>query len=508
MNEDTELAEVASTMVTEEPEKVLRQVGRVDTTILIGGQVKVYEDLIEFVEGEGRMHVLEGFAGTGKSFIINMLMEDIINRSGCYLCAIFPTHKSRAVVQQMAEFKSDNLDYSTVHSLLGLRPVVTSHGNEKFIKDSQNKNAVEDYEILILDETSQLDDQLFVYLQEELEDNPRLKIIFVGDGKQLPPVNHISSIPLDKEARKKYKITYSPLTEIIRQKETNPIIAFSKKLRKGIFEPISSFNEEKEGIVVVRGKEQKAKVLKLLFATDKYDKDPNYARVTAYRNDCVDNYNNMIRKMIYANKIRTRIDQYTAEGMGNREMRPKLIREFPYWNNGKMQLTKFVVGDKLIVDKPIFGEDGKEIILRTNEEVILEDFYLETRMGLGNTYKCYIATVKNLFSSKLEFVEMVHEDDSKKFEHHMEKLKEAALREKQGTKKARDKWIVYYELDKRFARMKYAPALTTYKAQGSTYENIVLIVPDIMSHRKQREMFQHLYVGVTRASKRAFLFMD
>ena len=100
-------------------------------------------------------------------------------------------------------------------------------------------------------------------------------------------------------------------------------------------------------------------------------------------------------------------------------------------------------------------------------------------MGYGEVYKCYIAEVKNIYTGRVEFIEIVHEDDEEKFEAAKEKLRKEALQEKKGSVEARNKWITYYELDKRFARLKYAPCLTTYKSQGSTYENIIIFAQDI-----------------------------
>lgn len=485
----------------------LRSPKKPDSSTLIGQQKDAYQSLLDFMESGDRMYCLEGYAGVGKSYITNMFVEEMICNYGSFICAAAPTHKAVSVIRRMAEFSSDNLSYNTIHSLLGLRPFITDRGEEKFVKDSQKKNKVGEFDIIIVDESSMLDDQLFVYLLEELDINAHLKIIFVGDGKQLPPVNHTSSIPMSAEKRKDYKIGYTNLTEIIRQKEGNPIIELSKQFRNKIYSPKMNLNDEKEGVIIVKSKHRKA-VLKKLFTSKEYEKDGDYCRATAYRNDVVNFYNVEIRKLIYKDKIQKKVASYRDEGLSDSEMIPLLSEEFPFWKNGKMNLPKYVIGDKLIVDKPIFDSDTKQITFQTNEELIIEDYTIENRMGSGKMYKCYIADVKNIFSGKKELLEIVHEDDDLKYEQHMDKLRQMALKNKKGTRAARDAWVHYYDLDKRFARLKYAPCLTTYKSQGSTYENVILITPDILNNRKEQEMFQHLYVGVTRARKRAFLFVQ
>lgn len=489
-------------------EENLRSPKKPDRNTLIGQQKKAYEELMEFMSSGNQMYSLNGYAGVGKSYLTNMFVEDMICEQGSFICVAAPTHKAVFVIRQMAQFKSENLTYSTIHSLLGLRPMITSHGNEKFVKDSQSKNKVGEFDILIIDESSMLDDQLFVYIMEEVDKNPDLKIIFVGDAKQLPPVNHVSSIPMDEEKREMYNIGFTNLTEIIRQKEGNPIIELSQQFRNKIYEPKMNVNEDGEGVIIVpSSSKHRRRVLKMLFTSEEYEKNPNYARATGWTNQSVNMYNKEIRGMIYKDKIQKRIKEFEKQGMDVDTMRPLLKEEFPYWRKGVMKLPDYITGDKLIVDKPIICPDTETIQFQTNEELLMEDYVLENRMAYGQVYKCYIATVKNIFSGRKEVIEICHEDDLDKLEKAKEKLKENALREKKGTNDARQKWIIYYDLEKRFARLKYAPCLTTYKSQGSTYENIVVNVPDILRNPKKRELFQHLYVAVTRASKKVFLFV-
>jgi len=486
----------------------LRSPQKQSTDTLIGGQVEAYNNLIRFTHSGDNMYCFEGVAGAGKSFCINMFLEEMIHTHGSVICACAPTHKAKVVLQQMAEFQSDNLDYNTIHSLLGLKPIVTASGEEKFVKDSNNKNKVGDYDYIIIDESSMLDDILFAYLLEELDKHAHLKIIFVGDNKQLPPVNHVSSAPMDPDRRDKYEIQHSLLTDIVRQKGTNPIITLSKDIREGKFEPKTTINDEGCGVVLVESKDYK-KVLKKLFTSGQYDKNPNYCRVVAWTNACVKEFNHNIRKMIYQGKIEDHVRMLRDEGLDDKLIADQLRDIYPFYRGGRMNLPNYVVGDKLIADKPIFHpECEKTIVFQTNEELLVQDIVLDTRLYLGEMYHCYVATVKNLYTGKIEEIEMIHEDSQLLFERNLDTLRKKALAvDPKNTRERVRRWKIFYSLDKRFARLKYAPCLTTYKSQGSTYENIVIIVPDIMNNRKNREMLQHLYVGLTRASKRAFIFV-
>ena len=180
-----------------------------------------------------------------------------------------------------------------------------------------------------------------------------------------------------------------------------------------------------------------------------------------------------------------------------------------FYRNGVATLPRYIVGDKLIVDKPIFTDDNisPEIIFHTSDELLVEDISFDTKLGLGEAYKCYVAKVKNTFDGTHHYIEMIHDDDLNQFESHKERLKQEAIKKKKGTKSSRDAWVKYYSLEKRFARLKYAPALTTHKSQGSTYENIIINVNDMLRLRKREELMKMLYVAVTRAQKRAILLV-
>ena len=489
---------------------------------LIGKQKEVFDTLINFYSSGETMFCLEGFAGTGKSHTSNMFFQHLLYEHNTRICVCAPNHKAVRVIRSMATFESDNLDYSTIHSLLGLRPDIDQNGNEIFVKDSQSSNKVEDYDLIVIDEGSQLNDYLFGLLMAELNKNPYLKIIFIGDGKQLGPIGflksdeekksghkRVTSIPLDEKTRENFDIGHIAMTDIVRQKGSNPVIDFSKELREGVFNPRKLVNDKGQGIFIVKGTKQYRTVLKKMFCSENYDMNPDYCRVTAWTNNSVNHYNAEIRKMIYKDRIYKRMEDLSK--FGNEEKISILKKEFPYYRNGKMELPKFLVGDKVIVDKPVFHESidsqNAQIVYHTSEELVIEDILIDTRMGLGEVYKVYDASVKNLFDGQTQRIEMIHEDDEMKFEQHKERLRQTALAKPKKSKSAKEAWKIYYSLEKRFARLKYAPAITTHKSQGSTYENVIMLVPDMLQNRKKQELMQLLYVGVTRCQERAFLFV-
>lgn len=122
---------------------------------------------------ENTITVLQGFAGSGKSFSVLALMNMLYDNN---LTAILlaPTGRAAKVLQ-----KYTNHMASTIHRGLGFMPPNEWCYNEK------NKLP---QDIVILDETSMVDVFLFKQLLESIDFN-RTKLLIIGDNAQIPSVS-------------------------------------------------------------------------------------------------------------------------------------------------------------------------------------------------------------------------------------------------------------------------------------------------------------------------------
>lgn len=66
-------------------------------------------------------------------------------------------------------------------------------------------------------------------------------------------------------------------------------------------------------------------------------------------------------------------------------------------------------------------------------------------------------------------------------------------------------WKKFWEHKDLFHEVKYAYALTTHRAQGSTYENVWIDTGDILLNRNRLEAFQCLYTACSRPTTRLYL---
>ena len=194
-------------------------------------QSALYEVIIFLQDDTRQVFVLSGYAGTGKTTILQCLEQE-----GLVFAA--PTHKAKRV---LASKMGEDTVVETVASILGLRPDLDLRDfdpqNPQFsINPSLIKHTKKP---LIIDEASMVNTKLHDVLLEYFP-----KILFVGDKSQLPPVGEDFSAALDHEGVN--------LTEIIRTDDTNILeIAGMVRAKEVVPEELKAYKEpDGEGIVL------------------------------------------------------------------------------------------------------------------------------------------------------------------------------------------------------------------------------------------------------------------
>lgn len=450
-----------------------RHISNPSLAILTDEQRGISKEIDDFVESSDKLACLTGFAGTGKTFLTSFCVERLLTRyPEAKVCASALTNKARLVLFQKADFQDERLVYSTIHSLLAIRPHVDSYGNEKFKPDNKSKPSLTDYDFVFVDEASMLDNFLFSMIFRLIADEySTTKVVFIGDPFQLNPINHLAAIPMQEKDREKFKIKHFSLQTIVRQAQENPIIAFSKELREMRYNPRTQKDENGGGLFVTP-RSMWDKALTSFFCSEKYDNNPDYCKVIGWTNKTVGKFNRRIRELKYG-------------------------KDAPY----------LIPGERLIADKPIMDfTDESTIIFNTNEELVINEFEEQTTIVRGQKYKVYEAMAHSPISQVSGNITLIHPDSRALFNAEHEKLKKLALEEKQGTKEANICWVKYFNFEKKFARCNRSFAITAHKSQGSTLENAIVLPMDILSNRKKPEAFRCLYTAVTRSTKKTLLF--
>jgi exodeoxyribonuclease-5 len=471
-------------------------VPKVDISTLNEDQKLAFDSLTDFIRNlnDDSIYVLKGWAGTGKTYTISLLVRYVLEviqptRLWYKVGVTGPTNKSVRVIRKATGISSSRVQFQTVHKILGLSEKITSDGQQIFVNDGDYKPQIRTLKLLIVDEVSMLNDDLF---QELLKYRDKTKIIFMGDPAQIPPVGRPDCIPFRDELLDGYRIKTLDLKQIMRQKEGNPIIESSVKIRSNItnsnsgISPGNKINQIGEGIEFINLNSSESRssfrnILEKYYKTDRFFDDSEYCKIIGWRNKTVSSMNDLVRKVIYGEEALS---------------------------------SKILVGEKLIANSPIM--EGDTISFNTNDEFSVESFEIEQsdlRFKVSDhpdddpysiTLKYYETEVSYMDEEdepKTKTIKILHEDSETDFRKLANVLKLRAI-----SKKGKDKsWIVYYNFLRRYADVSYAYSITAHKAQGSTYDTVFLLEDDIDMNYNIVERNRIKYTSYTRSSRKLYV---
>ncbi|HLS53640.1 MAG TPA: AAA family ATPase [Tissierellaceae bacterium] len=415
-------------------------------------QLEVKEALLDYLDKPEGYQLLYGFAGTGKTVTISYTLKEYVYSRGGKIAMTAPVNKAVKVLRDT--IRVPGAEYATIHSLLGLMPKVNDRtGEQEFVQDRTKGNNIRNYDAVVVDESSMLNEELFTYLMES-----KVPIIFVGDYKQLRPVGDENKVaaPFRRSNREQYNIVPHGLTDIIRQDTASGIIPLSAYIRKGLYTPsvVNRFIKEYNDL----GRIEMPEILDM-YKQEDYRNNPDYCKVIAYTNRQVDEINTDIRNYIYDSPNQ-----------------------------------KIVPGERLVVNKPIVN--GPVVLYTTNDELEVKSYSIAELPYKDKLFKVYRCDVG--YGNEID---ILHEDSEDQYIATVHAYKQMALTTKQGRY-----WRYMYSFMERFADVGYSYAITCHKSQGSTYENVVVCHRDFNICRDNEDRQSLWYVGVTRASKKVYFY--
>lgn len=441
---------------------------------LKGDQAEAFDAIRLFIDQPvGGMFLLDGYAGTGKTYLMNVVIDYVKDTSKRSVLVTAPTHKAVKVIRQHVH--NSTVEFSTIHSALGLKEEIDGHGRIHFVKDKYAKCKLEyGIQFLIVDETSMLADEL--YEEIKIYASRGLKVLFVGDSLQIPPVSKPDAIPFDRHLREQEGIGHIKMNEIIRQEAGNPIIDHSFKIRENIRRPIPAPDRDnkrtKQGSVsFIHASQADAFIQdKILseYSSDAFKADIDHVKILAWRNKTVDKYNDMIRTHIY----------------------------------GQEALAKILPGERLIAMEPLMEEN--RVMIHNSEEMEVLGHKIETTNISDVDLKFYSAHVNVIRDDDpyTEFiVRIIHEDSEKDLKDLLDLYVQYCKSLPQGYGPARQAWGEFYQLKRTFFWVRYSYAITCHKSQGSTYNIAVVYESDIDANHDIYEKNRILYTACTRPRK-------
>lgn len=384
--------------------------------------------------------LLKGYAGTGKTFCI----QELVN-AGTFkhseICFTAPTNKAVKVLRNyLDEASLQACATRTIYSLLGLS--LQANGEVKELAKPEEPVDLSRYKVIVVDEASMINRFLMSAIDDAFSDWS-VPFIFMGDPAQLPPVGEITS-PV-------WKIDNGyTLTKVLRY--GNSMLDLATAIRNVVDNPFPSIKIETNPPVHRVAKpvwlDEIEKNIEL-FKTDE-------AKIITWRNIKVDEYNAYVRKLIFGDEARR---------------------------------TKWIPTDKIVATSRITDLDGN-ILLQTDETAeVLE--VVEGYHPMHNEFDIYNILALDERERKVTLRVLT---DSGAFKL-SNRLNELSMEAKGGK---RYKWREFWELKEAFAEIRHSYAITSHRSQGSSYRKVFVDLEDLMLNRNKPEAFRSLYVSCTR----------
>jgi len=407
-----------------------------------------------------------GAAGTGKTYTLASFIKQSLDDKEIFVAS--PTHKGKSIVKRAVENilkeEEKRVRFCTVTSLLGLTSKYSVDGTLRFVKKWREypcfiANILLDplahKEILIIvDEASMLPEEHHSLLTSLVKKNNYIKVVYVGDTNQLPPVNEEES-PVFKD---RPWDTMFRLEGIMRSNDDEILRAYKQ---------FSDYVEDGK----FNGKLHLSKAVRVFRSQgsfqnhiDEIFKKHGSSKVLCYTRKRVAYYNDVVRNILFGNKTKKRF--MVGEKL--------IVNDFYSVNNGEC----FYTGDELIVT-------------HCEEKDYTSEYF-------NKTFKCHFIHVNGVV------FRVICERDMRKFNSAIKKVRKRLVYKRTSE----EEWSEYTKnMYKCNAPLSYAYALTIHQAQGSTFNHVFIDVDDCKRFCDFDTFRKLVYTGVTRARESIFLKM-
>lgn len=414
-------------------------------------QQKAFEQIVEYVKGRDQFFILCGYAGTGKSFLLQHVVgQNILCAYQIALSA--PTNKAAKVLRKIVP--SVEIKCCTIYSLLGIKMV--SDEDRLVLELPKRFPVLGQYKLIVVDEASCVNKVLLSFIKEVAAANPHIKWLFVGDPAQLPPVGERFSAIWKEEWQR------AVLTTV--ERNDNQLLVLATHVRKQISRCpkhnliLSSDHDADRG--VWKYNNTRGFINGIYAATDKglFVKE-DCLKIIAWRNKTVEDYNKIVRERIFG-----------------------------------FNVERYVVGDRVMVAAPV--ERGGRILANIDDEGTLSSVDV-VHHSVFKEFMIYRVMI-NMDGKGFMELNIVHESSHDQL---LIKLNSLAIEAKAD----RSKWKYFWALNNSFDKIRYGYAMTVHRSQGSTFQNVFLCCSDVLSSSNKKEALKCLYVGVTRPTTKLIM---
>ncbi|GJM62354.1 DEAD/DEAH box helicase [Persicobacter diffluens] len=476
------------------------------TITLTKGQAEFFEKFKAFIKSkETEVMILKGYAGTGKTFLVQQLLEWLDTREREYRL-MAPTGRAAKVLGTKAQEPAYTI-HKSIYSFSLMEEERGGKkgkhlGNVKYHYRTRQNDDVGNT-VYIVDEASMVNDtandgemyqfgsgrllQDFIkYSKQEPEKGTcRRKILFVGDPGQLPPVGASFSCALSKDyLRETYELNCESfqLTEVVRQGKDSGILEYATQLRNHLrgegLRPAFNFSlsdvhrAPRENIVDYYDRAQKKSGLEEVI-------------LVTFSNRLALQYNQAIRQQLFPHQHGLQIGDRLMLCTNNYAYEVELL-------NGDFArvIDMDPEAEEEAVRVDVFDPETKNW---SKQEVVLRfrDVFLEVIDSEGEAQEIEGKIIDSLLDSpNRDITALERKALYQHFRNRYPKLKP-------GSKKFNEKLgeDPYFNA----LRLKYGYAITGHKAQGGEWQFVFVDFEGTQYMRDEKESIRWSYTAVTRA---------
>jgi exodeoxyribonuclease-5 len=398
-----------------------------------------------------RRHLLEGEAGTGKTFLTQEVVREA-QRQRKSVAWLAPTHKVVGVGARKMRQAGLEVPCATAASFLGLD---LKPGPEGRLRLERRKYAeIPKVDVVILDEGSLIDSGLWGHCERLLS---HAFILVTADFWQLWPVEDNQISPTSAIPHR------SVLTETVRQAEDNPILHVARAIRR--LQEVEGMDRSWCKPCRVNGKgvylpSDPDAWMRKAFTSPDFAADNDAFRYLCWTNDRVTQVNARVRQWIYGETD-----------------------------------TPFAPGERVLARQPITRDDT--VILNNNDEAVVKSIRP--------------SVYRQRFQTKGDFAEWSTEIDSWEIEliAPEQEIKVHIPRDDRAVSNVLDRlaseargvwarWKDYHSFRNGMGRLQAIYAQTIHTAQGSTHAHDFVDLGDISRCRDEQTLKKLLYVAASR----------
>lgn len=465
-------------------------------------QANALEKIEDFINDKDQnVLTVSGYAGTGKTSVMEIVAQR--HKGDWKHRVIFTASTNKASSVLGSKVKKKGFDSSTLDKYFNLGQSQKSGAKFYNAKDTQTDKG--DFkgrygDIVIIDEASMINREKYNIIVQTAEEHG-LKIIFLGDIAQLPPVGESIS-PVFQNNQNLIQ-----LTEVKRTGD-NAILKEATRLRQqdGDFSYESSFNPKGEGVAFTSSKKD---LWNIIYEYVPHLKDdPNFVKIVAGTNRAVEEYNTMVRKILgydtpvpqvgenvmgydnwgriydpYTRTSKYRIvnsEDYIVTEVGKTQEKQIDLSGNPYDSNPEYVKVTFTsitlkdsTGKETVVPYVLYSQNADALIKIANT---IQRLNIEARSAKGKA-KADILSILNKLSAEIMCDRDVNDSNG-------------------------------YTILKKGLDFGYA--ITSHKSQGSTYKHIIIDKNDMDSAfgRDSATAQRMYYTAVSRATTTATVYTN